>query len=208
MWTDIANKEVNSSSFQFNFRVDPMILSAEWLWFLCIVLVFSSHLFLYHANFSAINLICNEHQQWNNRGQYIYQWVSVCCYSCCILISIFQEQSLIPFSSCWTQKYLNNFREGIFMFWEPSLCVDGALQRKAPNQCIPRICKATRTVYLTLLLWCSEGYSYLQLFLFCSLETPCCIAHLNCPCNWRIFLLFGTLSFLFLLLPKLECFKR
>lgn len=155
MWTDIANKEVNSSSFQFNFRVDPMILSAEWLWFLCIVLVFSSHLFLYHANFSAINLICNEHQQWNNRGQYIYQWVSVCCYSCCILISIFQEQSLIPFSSCWTQKYLNNFREGIFTFWEPSLCVDGALQRKAPNQCIPRICKATRTVYLRLLLWCS-----------------------------------------------------
>lgn len=61
MWTDIANEEVNSSSFQFNLRADPMIFHTELLWFLCAALVFWPCLFLYRANFSPINLIYNKH---------------------------------------------------------------------------------------------------------------------------------------------------
>lgn len=38
MWTDIANKEGNSSWFQFNLRADPMLLNTKLLWFLCVVL--------------------------------------------------------------------------------------------------------------------------------------------------------------------------
>lgn len=133
-----------------------MILNTELLWFLCVVLVFCSHLFLYHANFSPTNLVYNKHQHWNIRGQYIYQWVpGVLYYSCSVLISIFQEQLLIPFSSCGRQKYLNYFKEGIFTLWEPTLCVEDVLQRWAPNQCIPRIYKVDLTLCLPLFSWYS-----------------------------------------------------
>lgn len=84
-------------------------------------------------------------------------------YSCCILIFIFQEQLLIPFSSCGREKYLNNFRGEIFTLWELTLCVEDALQRQAPNQCTTRICKVSLTLPTTVIMVFRGTRSY-----FCS----------------------------------------